>query len=155
KRMAKSPTVSVVVASFSGESALEQCLGSLKSGAAHAEVIVATNLPSEAIARFQRQFPAAHFLPSAVQNTRFELRRLALAQARGQFIGLIEGHCTVTAEWLTARRAAHEAGRAVVGGPIEIGRGQTTYDWALYVCEYSAYMTPLPEGPTKALLAAN
>jgi hypothetical protein len=153
--MSEPPAVSIVVASFSGKEALERCLHCLESSAAHAELIVATNLPPEASARLTRQFPGAQFLQAAAQSTVFQLRSLGLAQAQGRLIGLIEDHCTISAQWLQALRAAHQAGHAVLGGPIENGSAQTVYDWALYFCEYSAYMAPMPKGPTTALLAAN
>lgn len=153
--MAESLSTSVVVASFSGEAALKRCLGSLRTGAAQAEVIVATNLRGETIARLKPQFPAVRFLPSAEQSNVFELRSLGLAQARGQLIGLIEDHCTVSPDWLNVLRAAYRAGHGAFGGPIDNGRTQTVYDWALYFCEYSAYMGPLRGGPTRALLGAN
>ena len=153
--MADQLAVSVVVASFSGEAALKRCLSSLVSGAPHAELIVATNLGPEAIARLREQFTNVRFFSSEKQRTVFQLRSLGLTQARGQLIGLIEDHCTISAEWLKALRTAHQAGHAVLGGPIENGCNETTYDWALYLCEYSAYMMPLPEGPTTALLGAN
>src|SRR5205823_4653830 len=121
----------------------------------HAELIVATNLGPEVTARLSEQFPGVRFLASAEEQTVFQLRSLGLKQARGQLIGLVEDHCTISPEWFKALRAAHQAGYTVLGGPIENGRNQTIYDWALYLCEYSAYMTPLPEGPTAALLAAN
>jgi hypothetical protein len=153
--MAEPPNVSVVVASFSGEAALRRCLVSLESGAAGAEIIVATNVGSEALARLRKEFPQVQLIPADEQSTVFQLRSLGLTQARGRLIGLIEDHCTVSLEWLRALHTAHQAGHAVLGGPIDNGCDQTTYDWALYFCEYSAYMTPMPQGPTSTLLAAN
>jgi hypothetical protein len=148
------PAVSVVVASFSGEATLRQCLDSLIFSAPHAELIVAANLGPEALTRLSEHFPSVRFF-SSERHTVFQLRSLGLKQARGHLIGLIEDHCTISPEWLNALWAAHQAGYTVLGGPIENGRNQTPYDWALYLCEYSAYMTPLPEGTTRALLAAN
>jgi hypothetical protein len=153
--MAEPPAVSIVVASFSGEHALRRCLVSLESAAAEAEIIVATNLPSEVLALLRKEFPQVQLIAGGEQSSVFQLRSLGLTQARGRLIGLVEDHCTVSAGWLRALQTAHQAGNTVLGGPIDNGRGQTTYDWALYFCEYSAYMTPMAKGPTAALLAAN
>jgi hypothetical protein len=147
--------VSVVVSSFSGEGALERCLRSLEAGAPAAEWVVATNASPAAVARLAARFPAARFFRFAADTPGVRLRSLGLVQARGRLIALIEDHCTVSAEWLGTLCAAHRAGYGAVGGPIDNGLDRSLYDWALYLCEYSAYMPPLPEGPARALLGAN
>lgn len=149
------PAVSVVVAAFTGGAALERCLASLRSWAGSAEHVVATRLRPEAVARLAEQFPGARFVHCAEGTSVFRLRSLGLAEARGRLIALTEDHCAVTPGWLGALEAAHRAGHAVVGGPIDHGPGRTAYEWALYLCEYSQYMPPLPGGPVTALLAAN
>jgi hypothetical protein len=149
------PDESVVVASFSGETTLERCLCSLISTSTPAsEIVVATNAPSAVVARLAARLPGVHFYSFASETTVFQLRSLGIAQARGQRIALLEDHCTVPAEWLEQLRAAHAAGHTAVGGPIDCGEN-SPFAWALYLCEYSAYMSPLPEGPVAALLAAN
>jgi hypothetical protein len=148
----KAVDVSVVVASFSGPEAAARCLASLEAHAPGVEIIVATNTPSQALAA---RFPAVCFLPCPASATVFQLRSVGLALARGRLIALIEDHCTITPGWLAALKAADASGRTVLGGPIANGRTTTSYDWALFLCEYSAFMPPLPEGPTPALLAAN
>lgn len=153
----REPAVSVVVASFGGEAALERCLSSLAVAAMIApstEVIVATEAPPETVARLATRFPEVRFLQADPGTSVFRLRSLGVAQAQGGLVALLEDHCTVAPEWLAALCAAHQAGYAVVGGPIDNGRAGI-YSWALYFCEYSAYMPPLPEGPVPTLLAAN
>jgi glycosyltransferase involved in cell wall biosynthesis len=152
----RGPRESIVVASFSGEARLDHCLNSLSSAATRnsAEIIVATNASGAAVARLAARFPAVQFYTFAAETTVFQLRSLGIVHARGQRIVLLEDHCTVPSEWLEQLRTAHDAGHTVVGGPIDCGE-TSPYAWALYLCEYSAYMSPLPEGPINALLAAN
>jgi hypothetical protein len=150
------PGESVVVASFSGEATLDRCLKSLSPATEFdaTEIIVATNSSQAVVTRMAARFPGVHFYTFAAETAVFQLRTLGIVRARGQRIALLEDHCTVPVDWLEQVRAAHDAGYAVVGGPIDCGE-TSPYAWALYLCEYSAYMSPLPEGPVVALLAAN
>jgi hypothetical protein len=148
------PAQSVVVASFSGETALERCLSSLLPAAAGAEIVVATNVSPTAVTRLTARFPAGRFFTFPPETNVFQLRSRGLEQAHGQWIALLEDHCTVPSNWLAGLRAAHDAGHLVVGGPIDNGT-HNLYGWALYLCEYCAYMPPVSEGRVRALLAAN
>jgi hypothetical protein len=153
--MGAAPEVSVVVASFSGEPALERCLTSLEAGAADAEWVIATTAPADAVAGLAARFPAARFFCYPAGTSVFRLRSRGLEEARGQMIAMIEDHCTVVPGWLATLRSAHAAGESVVGGPIDHDGGQRPCDLAIYFCEYSAYMPLLPAGSVSALLAAN
>jgi hypothetical protein len=147
--------VSVVVASFSGEAALRRCLESLEPQAAEAEVIVATDAEKAGVARLQARFPRFRFLPAAAGTSVFRLRTMALEHASCRLVALTEDHCTVAPGWLDALRAQHRSGHAVVGGPIENGSLDSSYGFALYLCEYAAHMPPLGDGPAPALSGVN
>lgn len=149
------PEVSVAVSAFSGEAALQQCLESLAAYASRAEIVIATSAPPDAVQRLAQRFPAARFFPFPAETPGVRLRSRALAQARGRLVALIEDHCTVTPGWLDALTDAYRAGHAVIGGPIDNGLTKRIYHWALYLTEYSAYLPPLPGGPTRAVIGAN
>lgn len=149
------PDLSVVVAAFSDEGSLRRCLDSLRVGAPTAEVIVVLNREATSVARTTAEFPEARFIFRPDVESVFRLRSLGVPMARGRVVALIEGHCTVCPEWSATVLAAHHAARRVVGGPIDNGRIDRVYDWALYFCEYSEYMPPRAEGATPALLGPN
>lgn len=145
---------SVVVASFSGEAALRDCLTSLATQGAD-EVIVATNEHTDVVARLKVAFPTVRFLTHPGVDCVFRLRSLGVVAAGGRWVALIEDHCTVAPGWLSALQAGHSVPGRVVGGPIENGRVNRRADWALYLCEYSEYMSPRAEGTAAALLGTN
>lgn len=149
------PQVSVVVASFSGEAALTQCLQSLVAQLAGVEVIVATNAAADVVSQLAARFPAAVFVRGPAEASVFQLRSLGLVQARGRLIALTEDHCTVAPDWIETLRAAHEGGHAIVGGPVDNGLCRRIYDWALFFCEYGTYMPPFPGGSTRVLSGVN
>src|SRR5262249_53025502 len=145
------PDVTVVVASFSGEADLARCLDSLEPQAQGAEVIATTTAPAAPVESLRGRFPAVRFVRAPESTSVFALRSLGVARARGRLVALTEGHCTVAPDWLEALRGAHRAGHTVVGGPVENGLVERTYDWALYFCEYGIFMPPLADGPAPAL----
>lgn len=149
------PEFSVVVASFSGETALARCLESLEAHAPSAEVVVALNQSAQVVDRLAARFTQTRFVRCEEGLSVFRLRVRGLNRARGRKIALIEDHCTVGPGWLAAIEKGLAAGHGAVGGPIDNGLVERIYDWSLYLCEYSEYMPPLPEGPAAALLAAN
>jgi len=149
------PEVSVVVASFSGETVLRHCLESLEPQAAEAEVIVATDVEASGIARLEARYPRFRFVRAPRGTPVFRLRSLGLDQARGRLVVLTEDHCTAAPGWLDALRADRERGHPVVGGPVDNGLPERASDWALYLCEYAAQMPPLRDGPAAALSGVN
>lgn len=149
------PDASVVVASFCGEPALRRCLQSLEPQADAAEVIVATDVEIQAVARLEARFPRFRFLPAPRGTSVFRLRAMGVPHASAPMVALTEDHCTADPGWLEALRAEHAAGHAVVGGAVENGIGASAYDWALYLCEYAAHMPPLRDGPARTLTGVN
>jgi hypothetical protein len=144
-----------VVASFSGETALRRCLESVEPQAGEAEVIVATDVEIQAVARLEARFPRFRFLRAPRGTSVFRLRALGLEQARGRLLALLEDHCTAAPGWLEALRARHRDGHPVVGGSVDSGLSDGSYDWALYLCEYAAQMPPVADGPARALSGVN
>lgn len=153
--MHERPEVSVVVAAFSGEAELWRCLESLTAQDVAAEIVVASGLGPDATRRASARFPPALCLPEPAGTSALRLRARGVAAARGRLIVLTEDHCRAGSGWLAALRAAHSAGRAVVGGTVENGCGRGVQGRALYWCEYAAQMPPLPAGPARWLSGVN
>jgi Glycosyl transferase family 2 len=143
---------SVVVASFSGEEALARCLETLVPQGA--EIVAATTAGPRALAGLEARFGGVRFLSAAPGTSVFRLRTLGLAETRGARVALTEDHCTVAPDWLASLQTAHERGHAIVGGPVENGL-TGIYDWTLYLCEYGAFLPPVPDGPTRVLSGVN
>ncbi len=75
--------------------------------------------------------------------------------ASGDWVALSEGHCTFAPGWLAAAAAAMRCPAAAVGGAVEPGDLRTASDWALYFCDYAAFLPPLPGGPASDLPGNN
>jgi len=149
------PAMSVVVASWAGETALFRCLGSLEPQWGPTEIIVAFNGEPEPVAGLAARSPKLRLVRGPEGASVFRLRTLGIEQARGRVIALTEDHATVSPRWVEALCTAHRAGRAIVGGPVENGLVERAYDWALYLCEYGLHMPPVSEGPVDQLSGIN
>lgn len=147
--------ISVVIASWSGEQAVSRCLDSLLPQSTRAEVIVATNSPSETVAHLEARYAAVRFLRASHNATVFQLRALGAAEARGALIAHLEDHTTVGSQWIEALCSAHAEGHGIIGGPVDNGLTDRAHDWALYFCEYGIYMPPLPRGDAQMLSGLN
>ena len=149
------PELSVVVASVNGFPYLGDCLDSLRDRSPGAEVIVADSTDGETRRRIRERWPAVQLLSFDVPRTVPELRAAGIAAAHAPYVAVIEDHCVVRNGWAQAIVAAHKAGNPVVGGGIRNAADKRLRDWAAFFCEYSAFMTPLPEGPTRSLTGMN
>jgi hypothetical protein len=150
-----SRSISVVVASWSGETLASACLASLAPQCADAEVIVATNAPAGSTERLRALHPTMCFLQAEPDATVFELRSMGAAAATGALVALIEDHATVAPTWVSSLIAAHRSGAQVLGGPVANGLTERAVDWALYFSEYGYHIPPVPEGPVGALSGVN
>ena len=149
------PELSVVVASVNGLPYLAACLAALERHAPAAEVVVAdwTDEPTRALVR--ERFPSVTLLSFDEPRTVPELRAAGIFAATAPYVAVIEDHCNVTAAWADRLLAAHREGHPVVGGPVRNVVTERARDWAAFLCEYSAFLEPLPRGPAGALTGMN
>ena len=146
---------SIVVASWSGETALRRCLESLLPQINDAQVIVAFRGERLPVLAKEQRFCNVRFVTAPGDASVFQLRSLGLREARGGLVALIEDHSAVSQEWLPALNRARAAGSLISGGPIENDPESSGYDWALYFAEYGRFMPPLNEGETRIISGAN
>jgi hypothetical protein len=149
------PELSVVVASVSGWEMLEPTLEALDAQPERdrMEVIVVETLGGVMRARLRKRRPAVVVIESARESIP-RLRYRGVCRARGSLVAILEDHGRVAPEWAATVLAAHQGPWAAVGGAVENGK-DGLINWAVYFCEYAAYMNPVAEGPTYDLPGNN
>ena len=152
--MPKRP-LSVVVASWSGSSALARCLESLEPQGEGCEVVAACNHRGLETQQLQARYPEVRFVFSKRDASVSDLRTLGTLECQRDFVALTEDHARACPGWVDALCRSFAAGHKIVGGPIENGQTRRRVDWALYFCEYGTYMPPLEGGPVPALSGMN
>jgi hypothetical protein len=129
-----------------------------QEGALAYEIIIADRLHDSITERIRADYPEAQILPCAPETPLPEMRALALEEARGDFVVVTEDHCVPPPNWLASIYEAFQiapAGTAAVGGAIENGVCGRALDWATFLCEYSAFVAPVRNGPTTSLPGMN
>lgn len=110
------------------------------------EVIVADRLGDAVTRRIAIEHPGVILLAGRPGDTIPQLRAAAWRAARGARIAVTEDHCVPCAGWLRALDAGLDADpmAAAAGGAVVNGVPDSAFHWATFLCEYAAYVPPLP-----------
>jgi len=153
------PSLSVVVISFSEPASLERCLASLvESAAAHkAEVLVVRALRIDDLGydAVRRRFSGCGWVNAPAGETVPRMRWLGMSAARGAVVALTEDDCVVDAQWCGAVIQAHREPWVAVGGAVEPGPYTHASDWAVYFFEYGRFMLPFDQHESSVLPGNN
>ena len=152
---ANTPEISIVIASWSGESALRRCLDSLLPQVNDSEVIVALRGPCPPSFFKEERFRNVRCVSAPDDASVFQLRSIGVNQSHARSIALMEDHSTAAPGWLEAMVAARAAGWLICGGPIENDPESSGYDSALYFVEYGRFMPPVRTSEVSVLSGAN
>jgi len=126
----------------------------LQAQAAGAEIIVGDahghGLPDESL------YPNVIWLRSPGASV-YQVRALAMAQARGKIVAVTEDHCRVSPDWCAKILQAHKEYPevAVIGGAVENGATNTLIDWASFLYANGSAMPPLGTKVSRQLLQLN
>jgi glycosyltransferase involved in cell wall biosynthesis len=149
------PDLSVVIASVNGPDVLEPTLEALDAQPQRPlmEVIVIDAVGGELRERLREHNPPV-VLVEAERQPIPKLRHMGVCRARGKVVAILEDHGRVSPEWAASILQAHKGPWAAVGGAVENGR-QGIINWAVFFCEYTPYMKPVPEGEASDLPGNN
>lgn len=127
-------------------------------GSLACEVVLVDRRRDDVSARVRERFPQVRIVECDSSTTLPEMRTIAFEQTRAPVVAVTEDHCVPAQGWLgeiVAAFAASDEGLAAVGGVVENGVKDTGFDWATYLCEYSAFSAPVAEGATHVLPGMN
>jgi Glycosyl transferase family 2 len=105
--------------------------------------------------RIAADFPWARVVLSGLKKVP-ALRRRGVEEARGEFVAIIEEHCSAKEDWLAqAVRALSSGNPGAVGGPVVDYDYPRLRDWVVYFLEYNGALPPVERGETADLNDAN
>lgn len=149
----KVPPIAVVIGLVSTEDRdrVLQTLASLheRQGDVECEVVLADRRQDEISRQIRKDYPQVRIVDVPLFTTLPEMRTIALDESRAEIVAVTEDHCVPCDGWLGEVLKAFEgAGEEIVGvgGVVENGVKDTNFDWATYLCEYSAFSAPVVEG---------
>lgn len=150
--------ISVVIASKVGAPFIDQCLDSIQAEATSlgADTIVVTPRSGDYVRRIERKYPWVRVISDPSITGVPALRRRGVEAAAGEYVAVIEEHCSAAPDWLHQAIAAFGRGRyAAVGGAITDYGYDRLRDWLVYFVEYNASLPPVAAGETYELNDAN
>jgi glycosyltransferase involved in cell wall biosynthesis len=156
--MTTMPRISVVVASKVGAPFIDYCLESISDEVAHfgAEVLVVTPRSGAYVRDIHKRFPWVRVIETSAVTKVPALRRLGVQEATGEYVAIIEEHCSAAPDWLRQALAAFARGAyAAVGGAISDYGYRRLRDWVVYFIEYNGSLPPAAAGETHHLNDAN
>ena len=144
------PELSVVIASVNGAAHLDLCLNALarQQGGVRGEVIVTDCCGPSTRELVERKYPEVRLISFDRRLPIPELRAIGIAHSRGPLIAVTEDHCVPPPDWYQRIVTAHRAPYAAIGGAVENASTERLVDWAVFLCEYSRYVNPVPSGVT-------
>jgi len=149
--------VSVVIACVNGLPSIDECLQALTKvrGVQEAEILVMNCSQDGTVEHIEKQFPTVKLFHFPERLGIPELRARGIANATGDIVSIIEDHCLAQAGWFEEIIRAHEQGYLAVGGAVENGSMERIIDWAVFFCEYSGVMPPVPAGEVEGITGNN
>jgi hypothetical protein len=148
--------ISVVVPCVNLLSDFQTCVEALHNQIGpEAEIIAVERLGSEFVACVKAEFADVKIVSVAPDTTIPQMRAIGIRASSADAIGVIEDHVNVPPEWTQRMLDELAAGSDVVAGPVDNRATETLVDWAAFLCEYSAVLPPLNDGPSDWLPGNN
>lgn len=148
--------ISVVVPCTNSFSDFQTCVAALQNQTGPLpEIVAVIRLGPEFISRVEAEFPDVRTLPVKADATIPQMRAVGIRAASADAIGVLEDHVIVPRDWTEKMLSEIAAGSDVVAGPVDNEATETLVDWAAFLCEYSAVLPPLNDGPSDWLPGNN
>lgn len=151
------PRFSVIIACVSGLPSIGECLAALEKSRARSdvEIVVIDRTGDETSAFIEERFPGVKLIRVAEKVGIPEMRAIGMREAVGDFLVVTEDHCLASENWFDEIGRAHSAGYPVAGGAVENASTKRQVDWAAFLCEYSSFISPVPDGEVEFLAGNN
>ena len=151
------PKFSIIIACVNGLPSIAECLTALEKSqhGPDVEIIVIDSTDQKTKKYIEQNFPRVKLIKLTKRVGIPEMRAIGMNEATGNFLVVIEDHCIAPEGWFDEIGKAHHAGYPVVGGAVENASTDGLVNWAAFLCEYSAFMSPVPSGEVDFLPGNN
>lgn len=148
---------SVIIASVNGLPSIAECLTALDKSrnGFDVEIVVVDSTDERTADYIENSFPHVKLIKLPERRGIPEMRLIGMKEAAGDYFIVTEDHCIAPENWFAEISRAHEAGYAVVGGAVDNGATERLTDWAVFLCEYSGFMSPIPAGEAEYVAGNN
>ena len=148
--------ISVVVPCTNSLSDFRTCAAALQNQTGpRPEIIAVIRLGPAFTSSLEAEFPDVRTISVAAEATIPQMRAVGIRAASADAIGVLEDHVIVPRDWTERMLSELAAGSDVMAGPVDNEATDTLVDWAAFLCEYSAVLPPLNDGPSDWLPGNN
>ena len=152
--------ISIVIPVVNSFSDLRTCMNALLAqNGPTTEIVLVERLGPVLRANLDREFDRSAqnitVISTPPDTTIPQMRAIGISACKSNAVGVIEDHIVVPQTWAQSALDHLAAGDDVVAGPVANAATGTVVDWAAFLCEYSAVLPPLPEGPSEGLPGNN
>ena len=127
-----------------------------RQGDLSCEVVLADRRQDDISREIVRRYPEVRFVPCGPDMPLPEMRTLAFEASTAPIVAVTEDHCVPASGWLQQIVEGLRLPEIVaVGGCVDNGVSDTPFDWATFLCEYSAFYPPVAEGRANILPGMN
>jgi len=149
------PRVSVIIPAYYSYTTLDDCLEALRRQTwRDFETIVVNSSPEEETRRVVARYPEVRFEQSPRRLYPHAARNRGVELATGELLVFTDPDCRARPDWLERLVAAHDAGRPVVGGAMELAHDEW-FEWGVHFTKFSWAMEGLPAGCHAIVPSAN
>ncbi len=151
------PEISVIIVSVSSLPSIDECLQALERQRSDfdAEIILVHYSENGSSEHITKNFPRVKLIQLSERLGIPQLRALGMSHSTGDIIAITEDCCIPRENWFEEIIKAHQSGYDAVGGAIENGSTNSIVNWAVYLCEYSHMMLPIPSGEVGGIAGNN
>ena len=147
-------SLTIIIASTAGESALAECLRALLPDLDQDTKIIVVPHGIDGGAEHTHEYVAhVRFLPNSSLPA---MLASAVELAQSDLIAFTDSTCVPSLGWVNSVRDAHADQSLVIGGSVEMGDKYRTFaDWAAFFCDYAQFMSPASPGVVNAVPGNN
>ena len=140
--------ITVVIPCVNSYSDFQGCMTALRNQTGpRPEVLAVERLGCGFAQKVQAEFPDVHVISVGAEATIPQMRAVGIRTASADAVGVIEDHVIVPPDWTARMLKEIAAGADAVAGPVDNEATDSLIDWAAFLCEYSAVLPPLADGP--------
>jgi hypothetical protein len=152
------PDLSIVIAWQKAQLSVQECLDSIykQHTAVSFEVILVYFGFDPDLSSVRANYPELRIEKHPSSGSIPSLHGLGISLAAGKYIAISEAHTTFAPDWINIAFSASSASSdSAIGGVVEPGPSLSSVDFALYLCDYAQFASPMESGVSDDLPGNN
>jgi len=149
--------LTIIIVSFNARQTISDCLRALHRQTVQGFRTLVVDSSSDGTAELVvREFSWAELVTSPTRLFPGDARNLGMRSVTSDIVGFVDADCIAAPDWVERVLEAHtsaDPAHVIIGGSVGVANPESVAGWALYFCEFSAWLAtgearPMPDIPT-------